>query len=282
MLRCGASLIRPRSFGAACLTISAARAYSPYPRRRSSAQLLQTSEDRGTRASALARRRALSWRRSAGPRAMHQGLARRPLYDAGLRCNGEPWCQGAQPPFHRDLTFLGDNRLRSDVHFSRRRRPRGAASRCSTFAHRHGPGAEQDNKVAASTRCPSAAVGEPPPCGRSTPPGPRRDRVSFSEKVANADYERVMRDVRGEGQHRHRGRIVRRSEAAAQGRKDYPKVSFLMGVGQTAGAQRSVFDNYIQEVGVPLTAWWRRHDRNGLRSAWSAARSRGSCTRGRG
>jgi basic membrane protein A and related proteins len=70
----------------------------------------------------------------------------------------------------------------------------------------------------------------------------------FSENVANADYERVMRQY-AEGGH---GLVVGESfavEAAARKvAKDYPKVSFLMGSsGKPQAPNFSVFDNYIQE-----------------------------------
>ncbi len=70
----------------------------------------------------------------------------------------------------------------------------------------------------------------------------------FSENVANADYERVMRQY-AEGGHRL---IVGESfavEAAARKvAKDYPKVSFLMGSsGKPQEPNFAVFDNYIQE-----------------------------------
>jgi len=70
----------------------------------------------------------------------------------------------------------------------------------------------------------------------------------FSENVANADYERVMRQY-AEGGH---GLIVGESfavEAAARKvAKDYPKVAFLMGSsGKPQAPNFAVFDNYIQE-----------------------------------
>jgi basic membrane lipoprotein Med (substrate-binding protein (PBP1-ABC) superfamily) len=70
----------------------------------------------------------------------------------------------------------------------------------------------------------------------------------FSENVANADYERVMRQY-AEGGH---GLIVGESfaveSAARRVAKDYPKVSFLMGSsGKPQAPNFSVFDNYIQE-----------------------------------
>jgi basic membrane protein A len=70
----------------------------------------------------------------------------------------------------------------------------------------------------------------------------------FSENVANADYERVMRQY-AEGGH---GLIVGESfaveSAARRVAKDYPKVSFLMGSsGKPQAPNFAVFDNYIQE-----------------------------------
>ncbi|HXF46094.1 MAG TPA: BMP family protein [Burkholderiaceae bacterium] len=70
----------------------------------------------------------------------------------------------------------------------------------------------------------------------------------FSENVANADYERVMRQY-AEAKH---DLIVGESfavEAAARKvAKDYPKIAFLMGSsGKPQAPNFSVFDNYIHE-----------------------------------
>lgn len=70
----------------------------------------------------------------------------------------------------------------------------------------------------------------------------------FSENVANADYERVMRQY-AEAKH---DLIVGESfavEAAARKvARDYPKIAFLMGSsGKPQAPNFSVFDNYIHE-----------------------------------
>ena len=67
------------------------------------------------------------------------------------------------------------------------------------------------------------------------------------EKVANADYERVMRETPRK-QTFHRRRTVRGGTCGAKVAKDYPKVSFLMGSsGKPQRPNFAVFDNYIQE-----------------------------------
>jgi basic membrane protein A len=70
----------------------------------------------------------------------------------------------------------------------------------------------------------------------------------FSEKVANADYERVMREFAEKGNTLIVGESFAVEAAARKVAKDYPKVSFLMGSsGKVQPPNFSVFDNYIQE-----------------------------------
>ena len=70
----------------------------------------------------------------------------------------------------------------------------------------------------------------------------------FSEKVANADYERVMREYAEKGNTLIVGESFAVEAAARKVAKDYPKVSFLMGSsGKPQASNFSVFDNYIQE-----------------------------------
>ena len=70
----------------------------------------------------------------------------------------------------------------------------------------------------------------------------------FSEKVANADYERVMREYAEKGNTLVVGESFAVEAAARKVAKDYPKVSFLMGSsGKPQAPNFSVFDNYIQE-----------------------------------
>ena len=70
----------------------------------------------------------------------------------------------------------------------------------------------------------------------------------FSEKVANADYERVMREYAEKGNALVVGESFAVEAAARKVAKDYPKVSFLMGSsGKPQAPNFSVFDNYIQE-----------------------------------
>ncbi|MFO1304042.1 MAG: BMP family protein [Burkholderiales bacterium] len=70
----------------------------------------------------------------------------------------------------------------------------------------------------------------------------------FSEKVANADYERVMREYAEKGNTFIVGESFAVEAAARKVAKDYPKVSFLMGSsGKPQAPNFSVFDNYIQE-----------------------------------
>ena len=70
----------------------------------------------------------------------------------------------------------------------------------------------------------------------------------FSENVANADYERVMRQYAEAGHTFIVGESFAVEAAARKVAKDYPKVSFLMGSsGKPQAPNFAVFDNYIQE-----------------------------------
>ena len=70
----------------------------------------------------------------------------------------------------------------------------------------------------------------------------------FSENVANADYERVMRQYAEKGNTLVVGESFAVEDAARRVAKDYPKVSFLMGSSKGPQAPNfSVFDNFIQE-----------------------------------
>jgi basic membrane lipoprotein Med (substrate-binding protein (PBP1-ABC) superfamily) len=70
----------------------------------------------------------------------------------------------------------------------------------------------------------------------------------FSENVANADYERVMRQYAEAGNALVVGESFAVEAAARKVAKDYPKVAFLMGSSGRAQAPNfAVFDNYIQE-----------------------------------
>jgi basic membrane protein A and related proteins len=70
----------------------------------------------------------------------------------------------------------------------------------------------------------------------------------FSESVANADYERVMRGFAEKGHGLIVGESFAVEAAARKVAKDYPKIAFLMGSSKGPQAPNfSVFDNYIQE-----------------------------------
>jgi len=70
----------------------------------------------------------------------------------------------------------------------------------------------------------------------------------FSENVANADYERVMRQYAEKGNALIVGEAFAVEDAARKVAKDYPKVSFLLGSSRKPQAPNfAVFDNYIQE-----------------------------------
>ncbi len=69
-----------------------------------------------------------------------------------------------------------------------------------------------------------------------------------TENVANADYERVMREYATAGNQLIVGEAFAVEAAARKVAKDFPKVSFLMGSsGKPQAPNFSVFDNYIQE-----------------------------------
>ncbi|WP_144289992.1 BMP family protein, partial [Ideonella sp. A 288] len=69
-----------------------------------------------------------------------------------------------------------------------------------------------------------------------------------SENVANADYERVMREYANGGNQLIVGEVFGVEAAARKVAKDFPKVSFLMGSsGKPQAPNFSVFDNYIQD-----------------------------------
>lgn len=69
-----------------------------------------------------------------------------------------------------------------------------------------------------------------------------------SENVANADYERVMREYATGGNQLIVGESFAVEAAARKVAKDFPKVAFLMGSsGKPQAPNFSVFDNYIQE-----------------------------------
>ncbi len=69
-----------------------------------------------------------------------------------------------------------------------------------------------------------------------------------SENVANADYERVMREYATAGNTLVVGEAFAVEAAARKVAKDFPKVNFLMGSsGKPQSPNFSVFDNFIQE-----------------------------------
>ena len=69
-----------------------------------------------------------------------------------------------------------------------------------------------------------------------------------SENVANADYERVMREYANGGNTFIVGESFAVEAAARKVAKDFPKVSFLMGSsGKPQAPNFAVFDNYIQD-----------------------------------
>ncbi len=70
----------------------------------------------------------------------------------------------------------------------------------------------------------------------------------FSEKVANTDYVRVLREYAESGVNLIVGEAFGISKEARQVAEDYPGVSFLMGDPfKPHGSNFSVFDNYIHE-----------------------------------
>ena len=69
-----------------------------------------------------------------------------------------------------------------------------------------------------------------------------------TENVANADYERVMREYATAGNQLVVGEAFAVEAAARKVAKDFPKTTFLMGSsGKPQEPNFSVFDNYIQE-----------------------------------
>ncbi len=71
---------------------------------------------------------------------------------------------------------------------------------------------------------------------------------TFSENVANTDYERVMREYAESGQKLIVGEVFGLERAARKVAKDYPDTAFLMGSSfEPAGDNFSVFDNWIHE-----------------------------------
>jgi basic membrane protein A and related proteins len=69
-----------------------------------------------------------------------------------------------------------------------------------------------------------------------------------TENVANADYERVMREYASKGNQLIFGEVFGVETAARRVAKDFPKTAFVMGSsGKPTGNNFSVFDNYIQE-----------------------------------
>jgi len=69
-----------------------------------------------------------------------------------------------------------------------------------------------------------------------------------TENVANADYERVMREYATAGNQLIVGEVFGVEKAARNVAKDFPKTAFLMGSSLKPQAPNfSVFDNYIQE-----------------------------------
>jgi hypothetical protein len=97
-------------------------------------------------------------------------------------------------------------------------------------------------------RAGGAAVGQPHRQGAEGRRGRGEIEYVFSENVANADYERVMRQYAEKGHTLIVGESFAVEAAARKVAKDYPKVSFLMGSsGKPQEPNFSVFDNYIQE-----------------------------------
>ena len=71
---------------------------------------------------------------------------------------------------------------------------------------------------------------------------------SFSENVANTDYERVMREYAEAGQQLVVGEVFGLERAARKVAADYPDTAFLMGSSfGPSGNNFAVFDNWIHE-----------------------------------
>ena len=71
---------------------------------------------------------------------------------------------------------------------------------------------------------------------------------TFSENVANTDYERVMREYAEQGVNLVFGEVFGVERAAREVAADYPEIAWVMGSSFEPEAPNfSVFDNYIQE-----------------------------------
>ncbi len=71
---------------------------------------------------------------------------------------------------------------------------------------------------------------------------------TFSENVANTDYERVMREYAEQGVDLVFGEVFGVERAAREVAADYPEIAWVMGSSfAPAEPNFSVFDNYIQE-----------------------------------
>ena len=110
----------------------------------------------------------------------------------------------------------------------------------------------------------------PHPPGAQRGQGTAADRYVFSEKVANADYERVMREYAEKGNRSSSGEVVRGGRPRRKVAKDYPKVSFLMGSSGKPGINFGVRQLPFQESGLSHRHGGGRHDqdqqdRHGLR-----------------
>ena len=71
---------------------------------------------------------------------------------------------------------------------------------------------------------------------------------TFSENVANTDYERVMREYAESGQQLVVGEVFALERAARKVAEDYPDTAFLMGSSfGPSGENFAVFDNWIHE-----------------------------------
>ena len=71
---------------------------------------------------------------------------------------------------------------------------------------------------------------------------------TFSENVANTDYERVMREYAEAGQQLVLGEVFGLERAARKVAADYPDTAFLMGSSfGPSGENFAVFDNWIHE-----------------------------------
>ena len=124
-----------------------------------------------------------------------------------------------------------------------------------------------------STPCPSSSSGSSR-IHKALKAAEARGEIEYkaTENVANADYERVMREYATGGNQLIVGEAFAVEAAARKVAKDFPKVSFLMGSsGKPQAPNFSVFDNYIQEPAYLTGHGRRRHDQDATRSAWSAA-----------